>query len=139
MIPEAVQPPLAARIQQPVTAQGLEHMFPVGSLPRTAQSLPPKLIESKLLPQLAKQPAASPLPGPVKLEIAQTHPHPLGQVRSISCFSREELELLNLILVLVENLDRTNPLPLLAVVDLAQIQNRVLHHTTSAAATVLHQ
>ena len=75
----------------------------------------------------------------MKLEIAQTHPYPLGQVRCISCFSREELELLNLILVLVENLDRTNPLALLAVVDLAQIQNRVLHHTTRAAATVLHQ
>ena len=49
--PLAMQAPLAARIQQPVEEQRLEHIQPTGPLAAGRQTLRPKCVQLQLIPK----------------------------------------------------------------------------------------
>ena len=67
-IPLPVQPPFAARIDQTIHPQGLQHMQPVGAFARAAQPGSPECVEFQIVPQPQAKPAGAPLPG-----FLQTH------------------------------------------------------------------
>jgi hypothetical protein len=73
--PLPVQPPLAARIEQPIAHQRLQHVPPAGAFARVRQARRPELIQAKLFIQLAGQPARPPLPRPMQLHRLQPHLH----------------------------------------------------------------
>ena len=59
--PVTMQPPLAARIQQPVERQDTNHLFPIRSLAARGKSGTEELVQLQLLPELIAQPAGTPL------------------------------------------------------------------------------
>ena len=64
--PLAMQPPFAARRNQPVGGKNLQNLIPPCSFPVRRQAIGPEPIELQLLPQLPGQPAGAPLPRAVK-------------------------------------------------------------------------
>src|SRR6478672_901684 len=64
--PLPVQPPLAARIDQPLADQRLQHVAPAGALARVRPPLRPEPIEPELLVELTGEPARAPLPRPLQ-------------------------------------------------------------------------
>src|ERR1700722_1425426 len=69
--PLAMQPPLAARRDQPVSRENLQNLVPARLLPVRRQPIGPESIKLKLLPQLSGQPAGAPLPRTTKLHLRQ--------------------------------------------------------------------
>jgi hypothetical protein len=64
--PFAMQPPLAARRQQPVGRQQQQHPVPPRALAARRQPSAPETIELKLAPQAQRQPASAPLARPAQ-------------------------------------------------------------------------
>src|SRR5215203_5157141 len=63
----------AARIDQPVDHQQLQHLLPTDCFPTVRQSFLPEPIESQLAPQIARQPAVAERTRSPKLQPAQLH------------------------------------------------------------------
>jgi len=132
-----MQPPFAARVHQPVDGQHLQHALPVGPLPTGRQPLTPERVQVQLLPQQARHPARPPLARSLQTELGQTHLHGLGDMRGHFSFQREEGQLGERLAITVEDLDGFDPGRFLAVVDLAQIQDRSLNPLVMRAANFL--
>src|SRR5260370_23315943 len=62
--PLPMQPPFAARIDQPIADQGLQNMLPASSLSTIGQTLGPEIIQPQLLVKITGQPTVPPLPSP---------------------------------------------------------------------------
>ena len=136
--PLPVQPPFAARIDQPVAGQRFQDVQPRRSLPARRQTLMPEGVKLQLLPEIERQPARAPLPGTVKLELLQAHLHRFTRrFRRRSVF-REQGDLRHPPRTLVESLKRTVPLRLLAAAHLAQIEHLPLYSLAAAHAPVLN-
>ena len=73
--PLPMQPPFAARINQPIDRQRLQHMTPARALSPIRQPVAPKLIHLQLIPQVATHPAGTPLPRTPQLKLIQPHLH----------------------------------------------------------------
>jgi len=117
--PLPVQPPLAARINQPVAGQRFQDVQPGRSLAARRQTLIPEAIELQLFPKIERQPAGAPLPRAVKLEILQPYLR-----RFVRCLWRrmafwEQGDLPHSPCSLVESLKSAAPLRVLVAGDLA--------------------
>ncbi len=69
--PRAMQLPLAARRDQPVTGQNLKHLIPSGAFAIGWQSIRPEPVQFQLAPELAGQPAGTPLAWPAQPHLRQ--------------------------------------------------------------------
>ena len=135
---EAVQAPLAARIDQSETAQRLGDQIPAGPLAARQQPRLPETIQLQLIPQLAGQPASPPLALTMHLQSAEPDLYHVAiQGRRRAVF-RKQRDLRRGILILVDHLDRSAPGGLLRVVDLAEVEHLSLHDPTSRHPPVLN-
>ena len=73
--PMPVQAPLAARIDEPVKHESLQHLLPSRPLAAGRKFFPPKIPEPELLPQLAAQPARAPLARPAQRHLPEPQAH----------------------------------------------------------------
>ena len=64
--PLAMQPPLAAQIQQPVKYQGFQHVQPARALAAGHEPRQPEAVQLQLIPQCGRQPAAARTAGAVR-------------------------------------------------------------------------
>src|SRR6516164_4379720 len=71
--PLPMQPPFTARVDEPITNQGLQDIPPASSLPTVGQTLRPEFIQSQLLIEIAGQPTGSPLPRPMQLHLFEPY------------------------------------------------------------------
>src|SRR5437879_7255227 len=126
-----MQPPLAARSDQPVAGENLQDLIPPRSLPIRRQAIGPEPIELKLLPQLPGQPAGAPLPRTLKSHLRQTKLNDgciaRGHLASILGKQRQCPRAAG---ILVEYFDRLAPRRRLRGIDLAEIQHRSEEHTS---------
>ena len=130
-----MQPPLAARIDQPVAHQRLQDMPPAGALARVRQARRPEPIEFELLVKMTRQPACSPLPRAMQFHRIQPHLQPIGPgVLRNALPGGKQRELSMLLAAFVESIDHPAPGLALAVVDLPEIKHRPLYHSTTSAA-----
>lgn len=130
--PLAMQPPLAARIQQPVKYQGLQHVQPTRALAAGLEPRRPEAVQLQLIPQRGRQPAAAPLPRPPQQKRAEPDLHhlavgprprpPLGEQRHLPGLGR----------AVGEHRNAAAPRRLLAIVDLAKIENVTLNDAATA-------
>ena len=74
-IPFPMQPPLTARIDQPVDHKRLQHIQPACSLPGGRQPRRPEIIQSQLVPHMARQPTRTPLPRPAQPQATEPDMH----------------------------------------------------------------
>src|SRR5271156_3455839 len=136
--PLAMQPPLAARFNQPVSDQDLQNLVPTRSLPARRQALGPEPIEMQVTPQQPGQPTGAPLPRTMQAKFGQAEPHQRGIVRySLATILREQRQRLRASAIRIENLDRPTPNFRLRRIDLTQIQNVPLHHPAAIETLVL--
>ena len=85
-----------------------------------------------------KDAARAPLPRPVQLHRPEPHLDPVALgVIGQRPFGGKQSQLPRAPAVLVEALDHPTPIGVLAVVDLAQVQNRLLHHPAPGTASAL--
>src|SRR5271166_3466390 len=137
--PQSVQPPLAARINQPVADQRLKDVAPRGAFTGIGQPPRPELIEPELLVQHAGEPTGAPLPRPVQFHAIEPHLDAvsLGVIRN-GPIGREQRQLCRLLRPFVKGFDNAAPRRALTVVDLAQVQNLPLHHFAPSTALALN-
>src|ERR1035437_2204492 len=77
--PLPVQSPLAARVDQTINRQGLQHVTPASPLARVRQTLLPERFQLQLIPQLAPYPAGAPLPGTAQLKLFEPYLHAIDR------------------------------------------------------------
>ena len=137
--PLAMQAPLATRRQKPVGRQEQQHLVPTRPLAARAEPLGPEPVERQFAPQVHRQPAPAPLPRPAQPQLGKLQPddrgvgqHPLAAV------FREQRQGARRRRSFLEDGDRLAPSQFLRIVDLAQVQQRPLHHTASAYPAILH-
>jgi len=136
--PLPVQPPFAAGIDQPIAHQRLHDVTPARALARGRQPFGPELVEPELLVQMTRQPAGAPLSRRVKLHRAQPNLHTMTtRVVRHTAIGGKQCQLRGPPGFLVEGIDHPAPRLALAIVDLAEIQHRPLHHLAAGAALAL--
>src|SRR5664279_579336 len=105
-----MQPPLAARRDQPVGRENLQNLVPPRLLAARRQAIGPEPIELKLLPQLPGQPAGAPLPRAMKPHLGQAKLNDGGIARHrLASILREQRQCPSTAGVLVEYFDRLAP------------------------------
>jgi hypothetical protein len=129
--PMPVQPPLAARIDEPVEHQRLEHLFRARPFAAGRKFFPPKIPEPELLPQLATQPARAPLARPAQRHLPEPQAHH-GELPGTHFLRRVLLgkgrDLPRRIPILVDPLDALAPRSVLPPVEFAQVRHMPLDH-----------
>src|ERR1700674_678171 len=133
-----MQPPLAARRDQPIGREHLQDLIPRRSFPARRQPIGPESIKLKLLPQVPGQPAGAPLPRTTKPHLRQAKLND-GSVACdrLASILRKQRQRPSTAGVLVEHLDRLAPGRRLRRIDLAEIQHMPLHHPAAIETLVL--
>ena len=144
-----MQPPFAAWVDKPVSAQSNQRMISRGTLPTIGQERPPELIELELRPQLREQPAGAPLPVcPSTLPLLspppprrtldahgfEAHLHAeANRVRGDVAIAREDRQLARAP-VAIDSLQAARPALALRVVDFAKAKDVPLHDARAPTA-----
>ena len=135
--PVAVQAPLAARIDQPVAGQDLQHVEPARALPARRQARRPEPVQLQPVPQGQGQPAGPPLARVVQRHLRDVDLHHLAvQLGRLPVLGKQRH--LTRSRPAFQHLDGAAPRRALAVVDLAEIQDLTLDDPAAAHAAVLH-
>ena len=133
-----MQTPLATRVDETVSHQGLEHIQPARPLAAGGQPRLPEGVQLQEIPQPAGQPTGAPLARTTQLQSAQFDlDHRAGQFRRLAVL-REQGHLRRGAAVLIKDLNGLAPGRPLGVVDLPQVQDMALHDPPASHATVLH-
>src|SRR6202035_4928757 len=98
----------------------------------------PDLVKPKLFIEFTRKPARAPLPRSTQLHRIEPHLYavPLGLSGKLR-IGRKKRQLGVALRILVKRFDRTAPIVMLPVADLAQIQHLPLHHLATGTAPVL--
>jgi hypothetical protein len=132
-----MQPPLAARIDQPVAHQRLEHVEPIGAFAVTPQTRAPEQVKVHPLPHFQPQPASAPLPRSTHRQCVQPYRHHRAvQLRRCTVF-RKQRHGARCTSPVLQDLNASAPRLALRVVDLAQIENMSLYYSAAARALAL--
>ena len=123
---------------QPVTNQRLDHVQPARALARRRQLVRPEIVQPQLVPQVASQPAATPLPWLAQFQGVEPDVHGLAVQRRHLPVGGEQGKLCRANPALSEHFNGLAPCRLLGLVDLAQIEHMALHHTARGAAPAFH-
>ena len=134
-----MQPPFAARINQPVNDQRQEHIEPASPFTTGRQAAGPKLRELQQIPDRQRDPTGSPLPRPLNSKLIQMHRHGggffglqfsfRGQARQSLARSRTRIELLAGLF----------PTQFLSTGQRSQIEHVSLDHSAISTPPVLDQ
>src|SRR5208283_632273 len=136
--PQPMQTPLAARVNQPITHQGLQNVPPASPFAAVRQTLGPEAIQPQLFVKLTRQPAGTPLTGPMQFHLIQLHLHAkAGGMFGHGSIRWKQSQWQGAIPLRIERFDGPAPTLALAVVDLAQIEHRTLHHLAARATPAL--
>ena len=132
----AMQAPFAARIDQPIAHQRLQDVLPIGALARVRQQRRKEPIQFQLLVEMTGEPARAPLARAIQLHRIEPHLHAqsLGMIRHCLLGGKQR-KLPMSPARFVKRFDLATPRFALAIIDLAQIKNRALHHTTTGTAS----
>ena len=136
LVPVPVQAPLAARIDQLVAHLRLQDVQPARALPAHRQPQTPEPIQFQSIPKRQRQPTRAPLPRPMQTQVLDVDANRLAiQLRRFPIVGKQRHR--HWARVPPQHLDRFAPGRPLAVVDLAEIEHLLLHHTAVAVAAVL--
>ena len=133
-----VQAPLPARIDQSISAEGLQHQVPTRTFAAGRQTFGPKLSQSQFFVKLAGQPTGSPLAWVTQLQFRKFDPHDVGVFDLHDVVFGKQSHRARQRLAVLKNLDGLLPGRLLLVVDLAQVENVALDDFAARATLVFH-
>ena len=132
-----MQPPLAARREQPIGHQHQQHLIPTRAFAAGGKPLAPETIELQLLPQLQRQPARTPLPRPPSRSCDSFSRTIAASATTLTAVLRKQRQRARCARAVLQHRDRPPPRQFLRVVDLPQIQHVPLHHASAADTPVL--
>src|ERR1019366_3491658 len=136
--PLPVQPKLAARIDQPIHHQQLQHQRPGYAFPPQRQLPRPEPIQLQLPPPLAPQPAVAIRPRSLQLHLAELHLQAVDCVGGNRPVLRKQTQRRKPVLFLIKYLQRFAPCCLLAVVDFPQVQHLPLRYFPRLQTPTFH-
>jgi len=137
--PLPMQPPFAARRQKAIADKHEQHLIPRRALAARGQPLIPEAIQLQFAPQRQGQPTRAKRPRTEQSQLFQLQTDDRGVVGDpLAPVIRKQRQRSWLRRPLLKGLDRFAPGELLAIVDLAQVQNVALNHAAPADAPVLH-
>src|SRR6266550_7141221 len=116
----------------------MQHFFPRVVFPRSDKTSVPKLMQAQLLPQLARQPAATEEPRAPQFETVQFHLQTVDCIGGNLAVIRKQTQVRILLLLFIEYRKRLAPCRLLLIVDLAEIEDRSLHRLAGSNAMVFY-
>src|SRR5271157_499651 len=123
-----MHPKLAARIDQSIHREQLQHLRPGYALPALRQLPFPELVELQLPPQLASQPAVAERTGAPQLHLAELHLDAVDSIEGNRPIFRKQAQRTVPLPLLIKHRERLTPGRLLAVVDLPEVQHLPLRH-----------
>ena len=104
-----------------------------------AEPLGPEPVERQLAPQVQRQPAPAPLPRPAQPQLVKLQPDDPGvRQHPLAAVFREQRQGARRRRSFLEDGDRLAPSQFLQIIDLAQVQQRPLHHVAPAYPAILH-
>jgi hypothetical protein len=133
-----MQTKLAARRDQPIHHQQLQHLGPAHAFAPRVQTRAPELCQPQLMPQLAGQPAIAERARTPQFQPAQLDLQTVDGILRNRPVIRKQTDLLALAPLLVKDLNALAPRLLLLIVDLAQIQHRALRLLSARQTPVLY-
>ena len=137
--PLPMQPPFAARRQKAIGDKHEQNLIPRRALAARGQLLIPEAIQLQLAPQRQGQPTRAKRPWTQQSQLLQLQTDDRAVVGDpLAPVIGKQRQGPRLRRPLLKGLDRFAPRKLLAIVDLAQIQNVALNHAAPADAPVLH-
>jgi hypothetical protein len=136
-VPLTVQPPLAARVEEPVGAERRQDQVPAGAFAAGGQARGPEGVQPQLGPEVARQPAGAPLAWPPDSQILQPDLHDRVVGEGGPPVLGEQGDRAGLRRAVLEHLDGLAPGLALAVVDLAQVEHAPLHHAPAGDPAAL--
>src|SRR6266853_1165445 len=102
------------------------------------QALRPEAIELELFIELTRQPAGAPLPRAMQLHGIEPHLHAMRlRMFGNAAIGRKQSQLRVAALAFVKSFNRTTPILMLAIIDLAEVQHLPLHHFAASTTPVL--
>jgi hypothetical protein len=137
--PLPMTPPLAAGSDEPVGGERLQDQVPARAFAARRESAGPEGVQPELRVQVARQPARAPLPGAPHREIPEADLD-RGVIRHLGdpVFGKQG-QAARVGGAVLEDLDGLAPGLPLAVIDLAQVEDRALHHAPAAHAPGLDE
>lgn len=135
--PMPMQPPFAARREQPVDREDAQDLLPIRALAAQRQPRAEEVVQVQRAPEFVGQPARAPLAGTLQPQPPEVDLHRVGPLRR-EAIGRKERELARLPKVLVEDPDAALPRLPLAVVDLPKVEHVPVRHLPIAEPTALH-
>jgi len=136
--PLPVESPLAPGGEQPVRHQEQQDVVPRGPLPAGREPVAPELVELQVRPELTDDPAGTPLPRAFEAERAEAELHPdVRGMRRDRPVGREQGQAELAVRAFLDGLDAAQPTGLLAVVDLAQVQEVPIDRPAVGAPVLL--
>ena len=125
---------LAARIDQPVHHEQLQHLRPTDFLAARRQMPLPEMIQLQLTPEFAAQPTVAEGPRAPQLHFAQLDLDGIQGIKRDRPVFGKQTQCRRALLALVEDFQGLAPGGLLAVVDLTQIQHAALDDSAGLQA-----
>src|ERR1700728_297150 len=132
-----MHPEFAAGIEQTIDHQQPHHLFPTYRFTAFGQTLSPELIETQLLPKLARQPATTEDAWTLQFQPTQAHLHAVDRIGGNFPIVGKQTHGGEALFGLVEYVQRLAPRRLLLVVDLAEIENGALGCLAAGQTAVL--
>src|SRR6266481_3829755 len=129
---------LARRIQQLAYHQELQHFFPSNLFACSGKASVPKLVQTQLLPQLARQPAATEQTRAPQFEAAQFHLQTVDRIAGNLAVVGKQTQVRIPLLLFIKHGQRLAPGYLLLIVDLAEIENGSLHRFVGSNAMIFY-
>jgi len=124
-VPLPVEPPLAARVDEPVGGHGRQDEIPAGALAGGLEALGPEAVQRH--PPVAREPAGPPLAGAPHAQLLQPDLHHRGVGDRWQPVLRNQGDGAGRQEASLEHLEGLAPGLALAVVDLAEVEHGPLH------------
>ena len=132
-----MQPPFAARRDEPVGRQHLQNVIPARALAARGQTLGPEAVEPQVAPQNPRQPTRAKLARAAKPHLIEAQPDDVVALSGFAPIFRIKRERARLLRVFVEDFDRPAPGFRLRGVDLAEVKDVTLGDAAIAEPSVL--
>src|SRR5579871_85424 len=134
----AMDAQFAARIEQTIDGEQLQHLFPTHRFPAFGQTLLPELIQTQLAPQFTSEPAVAEDARTLQFQAAQSDLDTVDGIGRKLPVIGKQTHGGEALFGFIEYVERLSPRRLLAIIDLAEIENGALHSLAARQTTVLH-
>src|ERR1043166_2593853 len=132
----AMDTQFAARVEQTIDGEQLQHLFPTHRFPASGQTLLPELIQAQLAPEFTSEPAVAEDARTLQFQAAQADLDAVDGIGRKFPVIGKQTHGGEALFGFIEYVERLSPCRLLVVIDLAEIENGALRSLAARQSTV---